>query len=174
MLNPFKKSYSSQEISLFRFLNKVKLFESLSYEELSEFVPHMYLRSYKVNEVVFFREDPSNALYIAKNGRVSLNIDVGDNFQSLTTIKSGEAFGDNALIPDTKRIYTSVVISDSADLYVIPQVNIEEIFEGEPRIKAKMMTSFAEVYNEYTVSIFKAYRSSFGFFDLSQAYQEST
>ena len=173
MLNPFKKSYSSQEISLFRFLNKIKLFENLAYEELSEFVPHMYLRSYKVNEVVFFREDPSHALYIVKNGKVSLNVDVGEQFQSLTSVKSGETFGENALIQDTKRIYTSIVTSDSADLYVIPQVNIQEILDGDPKVKAKVMTCFSKIYNEYMVNLFKAYRSNFGFFDLSQAYQDS-
>ena len=173
MLNPFKKSYSSQEISLFRFMGRIKLFERLGYEEMAEFTPHMYLRTYKSEEAVFFRNDPSNALYIIKNGKVSMNIDVNNDFQTLTTVGSGEAFGDNALLPDTRRIYTSVVSSDNADLYVLPRVNIQEIFDGEPKIKAKVMTSFAEVYNQYTVNIFRAYRSSFGFFDLAQAYEET-
>jgi len=172
MLNPFKKSYSSEELSLFRFLGRNKLFEQLGYGEMAEFVPHMYLRSYKANEVVFFRDDPSNALYIVKNGRVTLQVDVGNDFQHLTTVKSGEVFGDNALLSETKRIYSSVVSTDSADIYVIPQINIQEIFESHPKIKAKVMTSFAELYNQYTVNIFRAYRSSFGFFDLSQAYDE--
>lgn len=173
MLNPFKKSYSSQELNLFRFLARIKLFEGLNYEEMTQFSPHLYLRSYKLEEVVFFRNDPSNALYIVKNGRVSMNIDVNNEFQSLTTIGSGEAFGDNALLKDSRRIYTAIVTSDSADLYVLPHVNIQEILDGEPKIKAKIMTNFAEVYNQYNINIFKAYRSSFGFFDLSQAYEDT-
>ena len=64
MINPFKKSYSSQDINLFRFLARIKLFERLNYEEMAQFTPHMYLRPYKLEEVVFFRNDPSNALYI--------------------------------------------------------------------------------------------------------------
>jgi len=170
MINPFRRSYKSEEISLFRFLEKIKLFEALSYEEMCQFAPHMYLRSYKIDEVVFFRSDPSNAFYIIKNGQISLNIDVNGKFQTLTTNKSGEAFGDNALMPNTSRIYTSVVVSETADLYVIPQINIEEIFSGDPRIKAKMMTSLAELYNSYTTKIFKAYRSDYGFFDLAHGY----
>ncbi|MDA0196425.1 MAG: cyclic nucleotide-binding domain-containing protein [Bacteroidetes bacterium] len=172
MMNPFKRSYTSEEINLFRFLSKIKLFEALNYEELFEFVPNMYLRSYKLDEVVFFRKDPSHALYVIKNGQVSLNIDVNGEFQPLTTIKSGEAFGDNALLPGAKRIYTSIVASENADLYVIPQVNILEVFQGGAKIKAKMMGSFAELYNSYTTNIFKAYRSDFGFFDLAQAYKK--
>ena len=172
MMNPFKRSYTSEEINLFRFLSKIKLFEALNYGEMYEFVPNLYLRSYKQNEVVFFRQDPSNALYIIKNGQISLNMDVNGEFQPLTTIKSGEAFGDNALLPNAKRIYTSVVVSESADLYVIPQVNIEEVFLGTPKIKAKIMGSFAELYNMYTINIFKAYRSDFGFFDLAHAYRK--
>ena len=171
-MNPFKRTYSSEDINLFRFLAKMKLFESLTYEELYEFVPHMYLRSYKLDEIVFFRKDPSNALYVIKNGQISLNIDVNGKFEPLTSIRSGEAFGDNALLPGARRIYTSVVVSESADLYVIPQMNIEEIFDSEPRLKAKMMTSFAELYNIYTTNLFKAYRSNYGFFDLAQAYSK--
>ncbi len=172
MINPFKKSYSSQDINLFRFLARIKLFERLNYEEMAQFTPHMYLRPYKLEEVVFFRNDPSNALYIIKNGRISMKIDVNNEFQTLATLGSGEAFGDNALLTDTRRIYTSIVSSDNADLYVLPSVNIQEILDGEPKIKAKIMTSFAEVYNQYNANIFKAYRSSFGFFDLAQAYDE--
>lgn len=173
MFNPFKKSYSSQDLNLFRFLARIKLFENLNYEEMTQFTPHMYLRSYKIDEAVFFRNDPSNALYIVKNGRVSMNVDVNSEFHSLTSVGPGEAFGDNALLKESKRIYTSIVSSDSADLYVLPHVNILEILDGNPRIRAKVMTSFAEVYNQYNTNIFKAYRSSFGFFDLSQAYEET-
>ncbi|MEQ9425668.1 MAG: cyclic nucleotide-binding domain-containing protein [Cyclobacteriaceae bacterium] len=171
MINPFKRSYSEEEINLFRFLSKIKLFESLSYEEMYEFLPHMYLRQYTLDEVVFFRNDPSNALYIVKNGKVALNIDVNDEFQQLTVAKSGEAFGDNAFLSETKRVYTSVVVSENAELYVIPQINILEIFDGSVKIKAKVMTSFSELYSDYNANLFKAYRHNFGFFDLAQAFE---
>jgi CRP/FNR family transcriptional regulator, cyclic AMP receptor protein len=89
----------------------------------------MYLRSFNQDEVVFFRGDPSYALYVVKNGRVSLRIDINDKFEELLQIKPGQMFGDNTLIKDTKRIYTSVVISEKAEFYVIPQAHLLDIMD---------------------------------------------
>lgn len=134
------------------------------------FTQHMYLRTYNQNEVVFFRGDPSYALYIVKNGLVSLTIDVKDKFEELTSVSSCHTFGDNSFLEHSERIYSSIITSEKADLYVIPQANIHEIFESHPRIKAKIMTSFAELYNEYTSNLFKIYKSTFGFFELGMVY----
>ncbi len=172
MINPFKKSYSIKELNLFRMLSKVKPFERLNYEEMALFLPHLYLREYTIEEAVFFRNDPSNAIYIVKSGKVTLNIDINKSFEVLQVLKSGGYFGHNALIENSVRVYTAIVISEVSELYVLPKVNIMEVFDRRARVKAKMMTSLAELYNEFNQSIFKTYRSSLGFFNLSDAYQK--
>jgi len=171
MINPFRKTYTPQEMSLFRFLSKVKVFEDLDYKEMSYFVPFLHEREYKKDEVVFFRGDPSQAFYVIKKGKVSLTIDIEDKFEILDELKTNQSFGDNAFLTNTKRIYTAIVKSDEAILYVIPRVNIHEIFDREVDVKAKVMYSLSSQYNEYTTNLFKAYQSSFGFFDLGQAYK---
>lgn len=173
MINPFKKTYSPEEIGLFNFLSQINIFELLSYEELNLFKPYLYLRQYKEEEAVFFRADPSHAYYIVKSGRVSLNIDIRDKFEVLNVMKPGSGFGDNVLLENTKRIYSAVVTSEQAQLYVLPQVNIHEIFNEHVHVKAKMLASLAELYNGYTENLFKAYKSSVGFFNLGQAYLNS-
>lgn len=170
MKNPFKKSYSNKELQLFRFLNKIKLFERLTYDELALFTPFMFKRTFMQNEVVFFRNDPSQALYLIKSGSISLNIDMQDKFEVLAILNKGQAFGDNALLDNTRRIYTSLVITEKAEIYVIPQVNLLEVFENHSNIKAEVLNSLAELYNSYTANLFNAYRSSFGFFNLGEAY----
>ncbi|MBS0000157.1 MAG: cyclic nucleotide-binding domain-containing protein [Cyclobacteriaceae bacterium] len=172
MINPFKKSYSIKELNLFRMLSKVKPFERLNYEEMSLFVPHLYLREYKLDEAVFFRNDPSNAFYIVKSGKVSLNIDINKTFEVLQVLKSGGYFGHNAFLENSIRVYSAIIISEISELYVLPQVNIMEIFDTRAKIKAKMMTSLAELYNDFNHKIFNTYRSSLGFFNLSDAYQK--
>lgn len=171
MINPFKKSYTSKELNTFRFLSRIKLFEKLNYKEMSYFLPYFYLREYKSDEVVFFRNDPGNALYLVKSGKVSINIDVEDEFEMLKVIKSGAAFGESSLLPTSNRIYTSIIYSERAELYVLPKVNIHEIFESHPIIKTKMMESLAELFNDYMVRLFKSYRSSMGLFNLSQVFK---
>lgn len=170
MFNLFKKTYSPQERAIFRFLRKNTLFHELTDDELAEFLPFMHLRKYSKREIVFFREDPSQALYIVKSGLISLNIDVEDQFEELTRVGPAEFFGDNSLLANKKRIYHALCISDISQLYVIPRLNIMEIFEDHLEIKTKMMSAMADYYNEYTASLFNAYRETFGFFDLTKVF----
>jgi len=172
VINPFKKKYSETELALFDFLGNLRLFEKLSNEELALFVPFLNVRTYKQNEVVFFSSDPSHALYIMKTGEVSLNLNVNDKFEELAVMGPGHTFGDNSLLENTERIYTSIITSEKAELYVIPQSNLLDILGANLEIKAKIMTSFAELYNQYTGSIFKTYKSSFGFFELNKVYRD--
>ncbi|MFP4091107.1 MAG: Crp/Fnr family transcriptional regulator [Cyclobacteriaceae bacterium] len=170
MKNPFQRSYSSEELSVFSFLSGVKLFENLNNEEKAYFLPYLYLRKYNKDEVVFFRRDPSHALYVIKKGKVSISLDMGEDIEVLNQIGAGNSFGNNALIQATSRIYNAIVSSNDAELYVIPNVNIMDIFDSRPRIQAKMMSSLAEMYDEYNKSLFASYKSSKGFFSLDLLY----
>jgi CRP-like cAMP-binding protein len=172
MVNPFKKTYTSKELNLFRYLSRIKVFENLSYKEMALFLPYLYLREYKMNEAVFFRNDPSNALYMVKSGKVSMVIDVNDQFEYLIVKKSGDFFGENALLRESNRINSAIVQSERAELYVLPKVNIREIFENHPTTKSKMMESLCELFDEFNVNLFKGYQSSFGFFNLSQVFRQ--
>lgn len=171
MKNPFRKTYGSSELELFRFLGKVNLFKHLNFEEMSEFVPFLHQRDYQQNEAVFFRNDPSAALYLVREGSISLTVDIENRFEELTRVSEYDVFGDNALLKDSRRIYNAIVASEEAVLYVVPHVNLREIFSDEPKIKAKMMESLANQYNHYTVNLFRGYKNSFGFFDLGKAYE---
>lgn len=170
MFNLFKKSYDEKEINFFRYLSRMKIFEKLTYEEMALFQPYFYRREYNMNEVVFFRNDPSNALYLVKSGKISLCIDVRDDFETLLTIKAGNAFGENSLLKDGYRVYNAIVISEKSEMFVLPKVNIDEILTEHYKIKAKMMESLAEIYNDYHLNIFKGYKSSLGLFNLSQVF----
>lgn len=171
MINPFKKSYTSKELNTFRFLSRISLFERLNYKEMAHFLPYFYLREYKMDEVVFFRNDPGNALYLVKSGKVSINIDIEDEFELLSVIKSGGAFGESSLLSESNRVYTSIIYSERAELYVLPKVNIHEIFQGHPVIKTKMLESLTELLNDLMINLFKGYKSSLGLFNLSQVYK---
>lgn len=171
MYNPFKKTYSESEKKQFDFLSKVKFFERLRYSELFHFIPAIHRRKYLRNEVVFFRNDPSQALYILEKGRVLLSIDIKDSFETILTVDAGTAFGENSLLEGSKRIYTAIVDSEEATLWVIPNYAIMEIFESNPKIQARMITSLAEFYNQNNKRLFSSYQNSYGFFKLGQMFE---
>lgn len=171
MLNIFKRTYSPKERSIFRFLRKNMLFRELTDDELAEFLPFMHLRSYKDSEAVFFRSDPSQALYLIKEGRITISIDIEGRFEELYTSSVPSFFGENALLPKKQRLYHATCSSDTAELYVIPHLNIIEVFEDRPAVRGKMMAALAEYQGQLQANLFKAYQSSFGFFDLAQIFR---
>lgn len=171
MINPFSKTYDEDQLVMFDFMQGIKFFERLKQKELARFIPAMHHRKYLRDEVVFFSKDPSQALYLIKKGKVNLTIDITDNFETIMEVNRGEAFGENSLLENAKRTYTALVISDEAELIVIPHFAIQEIFDTNPKIKAKMMTSLAEYYNGNNQRLFRSYRESFGFFSLRQMFE---
>ena len=173
MINPFSKTFSSSELETFQFLSQIRFFEKLKNVEMSRFLSAIHYRKYAKDEVIFFRGDPSHAFYVVKSGLVNLTLDIKDDFEVIKEVRKMEAFGENSLLENTKRIYTAVVYSEQAELLVIPHFAIHEIFDNNPKTKAKMMTSLAEFYNENNIRLFKSYKSSFGFFNLGEMFDTS-
>jgi len=170
--NPFSRTFNTSELETFEFLSQVKFFEKLRNIEMSRFLPAIHERKYKKDEVVFFSGDPSQAIYIVKSGMVKLTIDIRDTFETVHEVRAREAFGENALLENQNRIYTAIVASEMAEFMIIPHYAIQEIFDNNSKIKAKMMTSLAEFYNENNRRLFKSYKSSFGFFNLSEMFDK--
>lgn len=166
MINPFKRTYDQEELNMFRFLGRIKLFQKLNFEEMALFIPYLHAREYKNNEVVFFRNDPSQALYVIKKGKVSIELDLKDRFESIGVLENGEAFGDNSLLVKRRRLFSAIIISEGAMIYVIPQVNIHDIFARKPQIKAKMMEALAEHNDEQIYRLLKSYKTTAGFSDI--------
>ncbi|WP_143962284.1 Crp/Fnr family transcriptional regulator [Litoribacter populi] len=171
MLNPFNKKYTESELELFDFLSSVRYFEGLSHSEMERFLPAIHYRKYVRDEVVFFSNDPSGAIYIVKHGQVKLTIDIKDDFETIITLEEFGCFGENALLEDKKRLYTAIIASEEVELMVFPSYAIHEIFANSPQIKSKMITALAEYYNDNNLRMFKSYKSSFGFFNLSQMFE---
>lgn len=170
MKNPFKSSYTSQELDMFSFLARIPLFEDLTAKEKSYFLPYIHERSYKKDEVVFFRNDPSHALYIIKAGTVELNIDINKEVERLAVIGRGGVIGENCLLKATERNYNAITSSETATLYVIPQDSIFFIFENHIQVRVKMLESLAEINDHFHSNLMKVYRSALGFFNLTQVY----
>ena len=173
MRNPFKKAYSSKEVEKLDFFRNVSIFEDLEDGELALFLPYFHERSYKKNEAVFFRGDPSRALYVVKSGVISLTIDYQDDLEELTKVTAINSMGESCMLEDNQRLLNAIVDSDYADMFVLPQLNIHEIFENNAQIKAKMLMALAKIYHDYNFNLFEAYRNSLGFFHLPLVYKKS-
>lgn len=171
LFNPFRRVYSADELNTFRFLQKNQLFKALTHDELSYFLPFIYLREYRSEEVLFFRNDLAQALYLVKSGSVNISIEIRDNFEVLDTKRTYQYVGETCLFPNARRLVHAIIGNTNAELYVIPQANLVEILDRKPNIKAKMMDALATEYHFFMRDLFEAYRKNEGFLDLSVAYK---
>ena len=170
--NLFNKTYSKQEEEFFSFLQQNKIFNLLSYSELEKIKPLLYLREYKENEVVFFRNDPSQAIYIVKKGKVTFSIDFPEGKEEMLTLEQGQIFGQNGIIEKSVRNYNAIVTSSNASIYVLPQQGILELFEKDEKLKSKVLSAFMTYYSNYVTEIFSTYRENLGFFEMNQVYKD--
>lgn len=170
MRNPFRNAYTKEETDIFSFLAQIHLFENLTAKEKSYFLPYLHERNYSKDEVVFFRDDPSHALYIVKSGTIELSIDINKDIEILSQVKRGHTIGENCLLKNTRRQYNAITTSETATLYVVPQDSIFFIFEDHIQVRVKMLESLAELHDKYNTALIKSYKASLGFFNLSQVF----
>lgn len=169
----FSKNYTEEEQEMFDFLRENILFRELTNKELSFIVPVIHERKFKMDEVVFFRQDPSQAVYILKEGKVKLYMSINDNEEDLIELTEGYIFGQNGLIEGGKRNYNALVTEDKTVLFVIPQVAILEVFKKHPQLESKIYKQLAKYYNDFIGTVFTKYRDNYGLFELNQIYDHA-
>ena len=171
MRNPFSKTYTTEELTQFLFLRNFDLFAKFTDKELSVLLPYLHERVFVKEEVVFFRNDPSHALYLLKKGKVRLSLDINEKFEELGELGPFSMLGENCLLYGTKRPMNAHVISETATFSVIPKDNLIYIMESSPEIKLKLMESLAMINEMHLKMVFKHYRSGFGLFSLSEVFK---
>ncbi len=170
-LNPFSRSYSRAELEQMNFLRLNPIFSSLKESEIYDFLPFLYQRKYVSGETIFFRGDPAQAVYIILKGTVQLSLDVDKRFEELSRLNRGQIFGENALLLDSERVYNAICHSDSCLLYALPAISLHEILSKDRKIRSKVYLALCQYYNGFISNLFRSYRESYGFFDLSKAYE---
>ena len=174
MFNPFKKTYETDEMAMLSYLGELILFSTLTNDERALFLPHLHKRIYNKNEIVFLRNDPAHALYILTEGEVQLTIDQDKSTEVITHLDKGSIFGETSILTGKKRLVNAVAVSESATMYVLPQVSIHDIFSSNLKVKVKMLEAVANLYHDVNGDILKTYQNSDGFFYMSHVYIKNT
>ena len=165
MCNFFKKAQDKEVVDVINFLSQNHFFKKLTKKELMLLHSYLFLRKYHKDEVVFFRGDPSEALYIVQSGEVTLSTDIKEDFEQVAVLKARDILGENALIANTKRMFNATVTSKSALLYMLPSIKAMDIFEKNKGLYLKVMISLANKYNEQLLTLIVAYREAPGLFN---------
>jgi CRP-like cAMP-binding protein len=132
------------------FLEKVKIFQGLSLEELGEIAQIVETEQYQEEEVLFRMGDPGNFAYILVSGLVELSVsDRRGRKQSSRKLGAGTCFGELSLLDGKARNTTAVVLEDSI-IAVIGRDDFLNIVRKMPAIAVGIIEQMSGQLREST------------------------
>ena len=116
------------------FLTTVPLFKSLGAAELQRFGEALREKSYPKGSVILFEDDPGDALFIVREGRVKVVLVAEDGREVILGLLSvGEYFGELSLIDDQPRSAHVIAMEDSI-LLVLRREDFRKRVEASPSV----------------------------------------
>ena len=121
------------------FLVTVPLFKGLQPHELQRFAEVTREKSYPRGSVILFEDDPGDALFIVREGRVKVVL-VGEDGREviLGVLGVGDHFGELALIDDQPRSAHVIAMEDST-LLVLRREDFRRRVEETPAVAWSLM-----------------------------------
>lgn len=116
------------------FLATVPLFKSLAPDEVAAFSQLVREKSYPKGSVILFEDDPGDALFVVRTGRVKVVLVAEDGREVILGILGvGEHFGELSLIDDQPRSAHVVAMEDAA-LLVLRREDFRRRVEQNPAV----------------------------------------
>jgi CRP-like cAMP-binding protein len=121
------------------FLATVPLFKGLAPHELQRFADATREKSYPRGSVILFEDDPGDALFIVRVGRVKVVL-VGEDGREviLGVLGVGDHFGELSLIDDQPRS-AHVIATEDATLLVLRREDFRRRVEETPAVAWSLM-----------------------------------
>jgi len=118
-------------------LQKVPLFQHMTYQELVKVMNITYLKTYHKGERVVEEDEVGDVLYIIFKGKAS----VQRKGKQVAMLREGDHFGEMALVDKMPRSAT-VIIEDESQLLTITRKNFIELMRVEQSIAVKILWGF--------------------------------
>lgn len=125
------------------FLRQVSLFNGLSDKDLRELETVVRERSFRKNEVIFHAQEPGNALFIIKRGRVKISMDdKGGREIILRIFEAGDFFGEMSLLDGEPRSAT-VSSLEPCQALILSRDEFLRFIPRHPDVVLKMLTALS-------------------------------
>jgi len=130
---------------LLEILQGIPFFAQLSKRDLSALFSIIHNRSFINGEYIFYQGDPGIGLYIIREGevRIERKLDSTETI-SLAKFKSGDFFGELALVDDEKRSASAIAESE-VKLAVIFKPDLDEFISHFPKRGVKVLQGISHV-----------------------------
>jgi len=125
-------------------LGRVPLFERLSAVELAELETLTRRQRFRADTAVFFQDDPSDSLYVVLSGSAKVFRTSEDGRDRiLTTLRTGDAFGELAMIEGRPRSATVQTLEDT-ELLCLFRGDFQRFAGRHPDVLYKLLQSMCE------------------------------
>lgn len=125
------------------FLATVPLFKGLDPGELSKFGDLLREKSYPKGSVILFEDDPGDALFIVRSGRVKVVLVSEDGREVILGLLGvGEHFGELSLIDDQPRS-AHVIAMEESSLLVLRRDDFRRRVEANPSVAWSLLTELS-------------------------------
>lgn len=126
------------------FLRQVSLFSDLSDSDLRELESVFRERSFRKNEVIFHAQEPGNALFVIKRGRVKISMDDrGGREIILRILEAGDFFGEMSLLDGEPRSAT-VSSLEPCQALILSRDEFLRFIPRHPGVVLKMLTTLSQ------------------------------
>jgi CRP-like cAMP-binding protein len=120
-------------------LRSIEFFSDLTDEEMQVMSKVITKKEFHTGDTVFKDSEDGQSLYIIRKGEVKACKTAPDGeLFTLTTMRSGEIFGEMSFLDARPRSATIVALSD-LDTYVIEKDDFETLVDKHPRIIYKLL-----------------------------------
>jgi CRP-like cAMP-binding protein len=135
------------------FLATVPLFNGLQRDEIQRFAELTRERSYPKGSVILFQDDPGDALFVLRAGRVKVVL-IGEDGREviLGVLEPGAHFGELALIDDQPRS-AHVIAMEDAQLLILRREDFRRRVEANPSVAWALLTELSRRLRRADVKI---------------------
>jgi len=134
-------------------LARCPLFAGLDARGLASLAAEMRSRRFRRAEVLFHQGDPGDALFVVISGaiKISLPSEEGDE-AILATLRSGDFFGELALLDGAPRSATAIALEPTETL-VLPRTRFRDLIASEPAIRDTLLAALAGELRRLTTHV---------------------
>ncbi|MEM7033666.1 MAG: cyclic nucleotide-binding domain-containing protein [Chloroflexota bacterium] len=133
-------------------LNDVDILLDLNGDQLRKIADISEIKTFHSSEIIFKENTTSNELYIIMQGMVEILIDPSilgtagseaTGLKTIATLRSGESFGEVALVDQGLRSASAMCVQDETKLLVVPQKEFNELCRSDFEMGFVVMRNIA-------------------------------
>jgi len=134
-------------------LGRARIFGGLEPGVLERLAGELRRRRFRRGEIIFHAGDPGDALFVVVSGAVKITLPTEDGDEAiLATLRSGEAFGELALLDGAPRS-ASAAAMEPTQVLVLTRSRFEELVDAVPAIRTALLRTLAAEIRRLTEQV---------------------